>query len=239
MIHSQRPGITRLMLVLACLALLVAACSEEEASLDGFSDPEPSASASTAPETNGDDADGSVDAEPGDSSGSSTETADAGDPGDDDPGTDDADANDPDGAVDADANGDAAADGDDGDPDQPVETTTTTVAATPESTTTLPAESGLPPVDERGQNDAGVRLDLDETATLACANAEFARDAVRDDLLDDARFFASAAADRAEPSAVTELADLVAEMRAAQTGDEISAIMTTTLDVCVDHGHQL
>ncbi len=139
---------------------------------------------------------------------------------------------------------DAAPGPDDEEPaDEPEATTTTSAAptttASTATTTTLPAETGLPPEEERGQNEAGVRIDLDETATLTCANAEFARDALRQSLLDDALQYTAAAADRAEPSAVVELAELVPEMRAAQTEAEIEAVIDEALVICVDRGHQI
>ena len=84
-----------------------------------------------------------------------------------------------------------------------------------------------------------MRIDLDETAKLACANAEFARDALRESMLSDAVFFTAAAADRAEPSAVVELAGLVPEMRSAQTDAEIAAVIDEVLVVCVERGHQI
>ena len=148
----------------------------------------------------------------------------------------------------ADVEVDDAADTDDTatDADDDTETTTTTAAPTttttteaPATTTTLAAEVGLPPEEERGENEAGVRIDLDETASLACANAEFAREALRTDLLDDALVFTSNAADRAEPSAVVELADLAPTMRAAQSADEIAAVIDQALEICVDLGHQI
>ena len=104
---------------------------------------------------------------------------------------------------------------------------------------TLPADVGLPPEDERGENEAGVPINLDETASLACANTEFARDAVAAGDADAAVRFLDAAADRAEPSAVDAIAELADSMRAATTLDEADAVVTTVLDTCVELGHQI
>ena len=127
--------------------------------------------------------------------------------------------------------------------DEPAPTTTTeaptTTTTTEAPTTTLPAATGLPPVEDRGENEAGVRIDLDETATLTCANAEFAREALRMAMLDDALQYAAAAADRAEPSAVVELAQLASQLRAAETAAEVESAIDTTLAICVDRGHQI
>ena len=198
---------------LAALALLAGACGgDDEPSEDAGADVvEP------ADETDGDD--------------DTTAT---------DDGSDDVDADEPTATIEE----GAALGPDDEEPaDEPEATTTTSAAptttASTATTTTLPAESGLPPEEERGQNEAGVRIDLDETATLTCANAEFARDALRQSLLDDALQYTAAAADRAEPSAVVELAELVPEMRAAQTEAEIEAVIDEALVICVDRGHQI
>ena len=44
--------------------------------------------------------------------------------------------------------------------------------------TTLSATGGLPEEGEERLNEGGVPITLDETAALACANAEFARDSI-------------------------------------------------------------
>ncbi|MEM9466235.1 MAG: hypothetical protein AAGA90_12745 [Actinomycetota bacterium] len=217
--HADR-RFARLVVALAAVALLAAACGGgDDESADDASAPSDVADESASASTAADEAEGGTD------DGAATDTA-------------------------SEPAEDAAADGDDattetdtGTDDEPDDTTTTSAAPTTTestaTTTTLPAETGLPPEDERGENEAGVRIDLDETATLTCANAEFARDALRQSMLDVALQYTAAAADRAEPSAVVELAELVPEMRAAQTEAEIDAVIEETLEICVERGHQI
>lgn len=211
----NRSRLLRLLLAVAVLALVAGGCGSDDDADD--------AGPETSDEANAGD-DTTADAE------SESDDDGAGDPTDEtEAGTDEAEAEDASGS-------------DDDTQDEPVDTTTTEAATTtapPESTTTLAAQVGLPPEDERGENEAGVRIDLDETATLACALAEFARDALRTDMLDIALQDAAAAADRAEPSAVTELAELAPELRAAQTAAEVEAVIDETLDICVERGHQI
>lgn len=221
---------------LAVVALLAGACGgDDDDAADEAASEVASADASDASASDG-EADGT---EPDDTE-SDDGATDAG-AGEVDETTTTVPVADDDDDAEAGAEGEVDAGGDDP-ADVPDETTTTVAPTTTQPsgpTTTLPADTGLPPEDERGENEAGVRIDLDETATLVCANAEFARDSLRSDDLDGALQFTAAAADRAEPSAVTELADLVPQMRAAQTASEIEAVIDETLVICVDRGHQI
>lgn len=158
------------------------------------------------------------------------------DTGSDSPHSDDA-ASDDAGSDDADATATTVPD-----PADDAETVPTISAPDPDvviPSVTLPADVGLAPEDERGENEAGVPINLDETASLACANAEFARDAVTADDLDAAIRFLEASADRAEPSAVEAIAEHAGSMRAATTLDEVNAAVTAVLDTCVELGHQI
>ena len=123
-------------------------------------------------------------------------------------------------------------------------TSTVLVVPDPETTdttpvTTLPATVGLPDEGEERLNEGGVPITLDETAALACANAEFARDSIEFADFEQAERDVSAAADRAEPSeqpAIAEAADLI---RGAMDGSDPVVVVEAFLDICVEHGHQI
>jgi len=123
--------------------------------------------------------------------------------------------------------------------------TTSTVLVAPEPAatdttpaTTLPATVGIPAEGER-TNEGGVPITLDETAALACANAEFARDSITFDDLDQAERDLSAAADRAEVSEQPAIADEADTIRAALDAADPLAVVEAFLDICVEHGHQI
>lgn len=141
-------------------------------------------------------------------------------------------------------NGSAAGDDVDADGNATTSTTTTTstVLVAPEPadtapTTTLPATIGIP--DDERTNEGGVLITLDETAALACANAEFARDSINFDNLGQAARDLSAAADRAEVSAQPAIADEADTIRAALDAPDPLAVVEAFLDICVEHGHQI
>jgi hypothetical protein len=102
----------------------------------------------------------------------------------------------------------------------------------------LPATVGIPDEGER-TNEGGVPITLDETAALACANAEFARDSITFDNLDQAERDLSAAADRAEVSEQPAIADEADTIRAALDMADPLAVVEAFLDICVEHGHQI
>ena len=120
-----------------------------------------------------------------------------------------------------------------------VESTTTTPPSTapPGPTTTLEAEVGIPE-GGFGENEGGVPIELDETASLACANTEFARDALAADDVAGALSQLLAAADRAEPSSVAPLAELAPSLRAADA-ETAPGLVEQVLGICVDLGHQI
>jgi hypothetical protein len=142
---------------------------------------------------------------------------------------------------------DGSDEGDDVDTTGTTTTTSTTstvlVAPEPAATdttpaTTLPATVGIPAEGER-TNEGGVPITLDETAALACANAEFARDSITFDNLDQAERDLSAAADRAEVSEQPAIADEADTIRAALDTADPLAVVEAFLDICVEHGHQI
>jgi hypothetical protein len=135
--------------------------------------------------------------------------------------------------------------GDDVDTADATTSTTSTVLVAPEPAatdttpaTTLPAAVGIPAEGER-TNEGGVPITLDETAALACANAEFARDSITFDNLDQAERDLSAAADRAEVSEQPAIADEADTIRAALDTADPLAVVEAFLDICVEHGHQI
>lgn len=121
-------------------------------------------------------------------------------------------------------------------------TTTSTVLVAPEPAetipaTTLPATVGIPEDDRT--NEGGVPITLDETAALACANAEFARDSITFDNPEQAERDLNAAADRAEVSEQPAIADAADTIRGALDAADPLAVVEAFLDICVEHGHQI
>ena len=123
-------------------------------------------------------------------------------------------------------------------------TSTILVAPDPETTdttpaTTLPATVGIPEEGEERLNEGGVPITLDETAALACANAEFARDSINFANFEQAERDVSAAADRAEPSEQPDIADAADSIRGAMSAPDPVLVVEAFLDICIDHGHQI
>jgi hypothetical protein len=103
---------------------------------------------------------------------------------------------------------------------------------------TKAAKVGVPPIGE-DINDKGDPIRLDETASLACANAEFARDDLRNGNIDSAIANLKAAADRARPSAVGELAGRADAIRTAVESGKALAVVEAFIAECVARGHLL
>lgn len=123
-------------------------------------------------------------------------------------------------------------------------TSTVLVAPDPETTdttpaTTLPATVGIPEEGEERLNEGGVPITLDETAALACANAEFARDSINFANFEQAERDVSAAADRAEPSEQPDIAEAADSIRGAMSAPDPVLVVEAFLDICIDHGHQI
>ena len=97
---------------------------------------------------------------------------------------------------------------------------------------------GVAPVGEE-VNDKGDPIRLDETASLACANAEFARDDLRNGDRTAAATDLAAAADRAKPSAVAEIANRAEKMRSALSAAEPLVVVEDFLATCQAKGHLL
>lgn len=106
------------------------------------------------------------------------------------------------------------------------------------TSTTKAAEVGVAPAGEE-VNDKGDPIRLDETASLACANAEFARDDLRNGNRDGALSSLSAAADRAKPSAVKEISSRAEKMRSALSAADPLAVVEDFLVTCQAKGHLL
>lgn len=88
-------------------------------------------------------------------------------------------------------------------------------------------------------NDKGDIIRLDETASLACANAEFARDDLRNGNRAGAATNLAAAADRAKPSAVADISGRAQKMRTALSAADPLAVVEDFLATCQAKGHLL
>jgi len=124
-------------------------------------------------------------------------------------------------------------------PTAPAPTTTPAPVPTNAPGPTVPADTSLPDPDDAPLNEQGVPILLDEAGILACANAQFARDALDFGDVNAAATNLETGANRAEPSAVAPIAEAADSLRNALAESQPRNVINAFLGICETYGHQL
>lgn len=122
-----------------------------------------------------------------------------------------------------------------GDPSPPVTPQARRVAPTVNGKPLPPAKVGVPAI--RNRNERNQPIELDESASLACASAQFAWVALLEGDRPRAETELAVTIARAEVSEVTEVATGAAPLKAAAEAPNLQAKVETFLKMCESRGY--